>query len=638
MKTRTAHRGLLAAAGVALLAAAPNSYSATTVPAAIPATAFEGGGEGRGYHDATVGNQGNASYRASEDVDIFRPDDPSAPSAYIVKNFEAGEWLAYTINVPATGYYNVDIRAATNYDFPSSAYHLEVDGNDLTGSVVLPNTGGWTKYAWLGKKTIHLTAGTRLLKVVADRHYFGLQTLRVTAVPSSTPYWQTPAAVPGTIEAEDFDRGGQGVGYDDNVAGNAGGQYRTGESVDIFPSDDSAGGSYVVKHFERGEWLAYTINAAATGDYDIELRAATNSDFPNSAYHVELDGRDVTGGVVLPDTRGWGNYQWLGKKRVRLTAGQHVLKLFSDQPYFGLDSIRVSAATTPPPPSSGATPLFKSGFEGTTVLGPLVMYSTGAWQDVLGLDSETGFAWPPKLWGGTSSRFQLIAGDSEQVTAITLPGYTYNELQSVTGHDGTATRALFSTVQKSVGGALVNFDSTQNDFGIFPGAAGQGDLYLSYWLKFQPDLLQRMTVNSWAGRVVTDWKTGGDYRLILSVYGDRAGNRLYWNARGDNLANGGLPQQIFWEQNNFAVPVPVGQWFRVEAFVHRSGGSDGRVWLAVNGQTIVNRYGSNMGVNNLPWNRIFAFLNYSSGQSLPAYQWVDDLEVWDGFPSTASPH
>jgi len=82
----------------------------------------------------------------------------------------------------------------------------------------------------------------------------------------------------------------------------------------------------------------------------------------------------------------------------------------------------------------------------------------------------------------------------------------------------------------------------------------------------------------------------------------------------------------------------VGQWFRVEIFAHRSSGADGRVWMAVNGQTLVNRYGSNMGVNNLPWNRIFASLNYSSGQSLPAYQWLDDLEIWDGFPSNASAH
>src|SRR5881394_2774171 len=287
-------------------------------------------------------------------------------------------------------------------------------------------------------------------------------------------------------------------------------------------------------------------------------------------------------------------------------------------------------------------PLFKSGFEGTIELTPLTMYGNGAWQEIRGTDSETGFAWPPKLWGGTI-RLQLVAGDRERVTAATLGAQMFSELQSVIGHDGTSTRALFSTVQKGVGGALVNWDSTQNDLGIFPGPSGQGDLYVSYWLEFQPDLLERMTANTWAGRVVSDWKTGdgnnaGDYRIILSVYGDGVAKRLYWDARGDNVANGGLPQQIFWERTNTSVPVPVGEWFRVEIFAHRSSGADGRVWMAINGQTIVDRYGSNMGVNNLPWNRIFAFLNYSSGQSLPAYQWVDDLEIWDGFPASASPH
>src|SRR5436190_22596306 len=129
----------------------------------------------------------------------------------------------------------------------------------------------------------------------------------------------------------------------------------------------------------------------------------------------------------------------------------------------------------------------------------------------------------------------------------------FSELQSVIGHDGTSTRALFSTVQKGVGGALVNWDSTQNDLGIFPGPSGQGDLYVSYWLEFQPDLLERMTANTWAGRVVSDWKTGdgnngGDYRIILSVYRDGVAKRLYWDARGDNVANGGLASQLLRER------------------------------------------------------------------------------------------
>jgi hypothetical protein len=153
-----------------------------------------------------------------------------------------------------------------------------------------------------------------------------------------------------------------------------------------------------------------------------------------------------------------------------------------------------------------------------------------------------------------------------------------------------------------------------------------------------------MTQNGWSGRVVSDWKTGngsgggGDYRVVFSVFGDGAADRLYWHIKGDNVANGGLPEQIYWEQTNMNVPVPVGRWFRVEVFVHRSAGSDGRVWVAVDGQQIFNRTGSNMGVNGLPWNRIMPFLNYSTGQILPAYQWVDDIELWDRFPAHASQH
>ena len=36
-------------------------------------------------------------------------------------------------------------------------------------------------------------------------------------------------------------------------------------------------------------------------------------------------------------------------------------------------------------------------------------------------------------------------------------------------------------------------------------------------------------------------------------------------------------------------------------------------------------------------NRIFLSDVYS-GTAYPLYQWMDDLEIWNGFPSDASPH
>ena len=44
-------------------------------------------------------------------------------------------------------------------------------------------------------------------------------------VTASTPFKIGPVRVPGTIEAENFDAGGEGIAYHDLTAGNTGGAY-----------------------------------------------------------------------------------------------------------------------------------------------------------------------------------------------------------------------------------------------------------------------------------------------------------------------------------------------------------------------------------------------------------------------------
>src|SRR5258706_5703099 len=142
------------------------------------------------------------------------------------------------------------------------------------------------------------------------------------------PYSGTPAAIPGIIEAEQFDKGGEGAGYHDLAALNTGGQFRPNEGVDIGVSADSLGGDYVVTNFETGEWLAYTTNVGTAGTYELALRAA--SAFADSAYHVEIDGRDVTGRITVPNTGNWSSFQWVGATPVSLAAGRQMLKVVAD--------------------------------------------------------------------------------------------------------------------------------------------------------------------------------------------------------------------------------------------------------------------------------------------------------------------
>ena len=74
-----------------------------------------------------------------------------------------------------------------------------------------------------------------------------------------------PVALPGVVEAENFDIGGQGVAYNDANAGNAVGEYRPDEDVDIGGSTD-AGFGFAVGWTEAGEWLEFAVDAV-TGTY-----------------------------------------------------------------------------------------------------------------------------------------------------------------------------------------------------------------------------------------------------------------------------------------------------------------------------------------------------------------------------------
>jgi hypothetical protein len=241
------------------------------------------------------------------------------------------------------------------------------------------------------------------------------------------------------------------------------------------------------------------------------------------------------------------------------------------------------------------------------------------------------------------------------VTPLTLGNYVLNRIDTVTGHRGGETRALYQQISQNVNGtAPMGTSPEQNEFQLLPKTA-PGDLYVSYWVKFQPDLVSKMNglpagpgiANGGTWRAFYAMKTGGqtpwgdpaddgDYRIEVYVmtYG---GGQPYWTIIGDNNAGGGAPLVNNWSIENRAVPVPVDEWFKFEIFCHRSASADGRVWMAIDGQVIADRAGANVGAWNMPINRVMAPMLYGGG-AMPIYQWIDDLEVWDGFPTPTAPN
>lgn len=302
----------------AVMPAAAQAIAANTLPGTIEAEDFDLGGNGSGYYDTSGGNSGGA-YRAG-DVDI----EWCAEGTYDIGWTRAGEWLNYTVSVGAAGSYNLDLRVSSAR---GGTIRVEFNGVDKTGSISVPVTGDWQSWTTV-RKTVALAAGTQVMRVVFETGSTNLNSISVAAGAgggsgTAAPYGGSRWGIPGKVEAENYDTGGQGVAYYDATGGNSGGVYRSGD-VDIAQTPS---GGYTIGWTSDGEWLRYSVQVSADGTYTLVARVA--SDGGGGFFHVEFDGVDKSGPMRIPDTGGWQTYQDLAVT-VSLAAGAQSMAIVFD--------------------------------------------------------------------------------------------------------------------------------------------------------------------------------------------------------------------------------------------------------------------------------------------------------------------
>ena len=147
-----------------------------------------------------------------------------------------------------------------------------------------------------------------------------------TPPPPPTPYSGIAVGLPGTVQAEHYDRGGEGIAYHDTTAGNKNGVLRS-DDVDLQTATDTGGG-YKVKSAVAGEWLKYSVNVTAAGTYTITVRVASLG--AGGTFHIEVNGVNKTGPIAVPNTGGWQAWRTITKTGVALSAGEQVIRLVLD--------------------------------------------------------------------------------------------------------------------------------------------------------------------------------------------------------------------------------------------------------------------------------------------------------------------
>ena len=323
----------------------------------IDASQYDDGGQGVAYNDASGLQGGTNGGRAGSAVESTASGD--------IGWIAGGEWLEYTIDVDNAG------RAQPQPASCQRRWRRQV------GVISFYRPGESTPMRQVRRSPIRRRRAGRLLQAAREAPSILRKVSRSSASPSTAaartsapstsrrslpPATQTPfgGTAPGftgdtlTVDATNFDEGGQGVAYNDN-AGLDGGNttFRPGRAVEF------VGGGNDIGYVKPGEWVEYTINVPTAGVYTFSANAKTP--VAGATIAVSLNGATPLGTVTLADGHAGGSnfasaaFAQSQAISISLSAGVQTLRLTFDGPLASNGYVLDLASFTLQAPS-GQTP------------------------------------------------------------------------------------------------------------------------------------------------------------------------------------------------------------------------------------------------------------------------------------------
>src|SRR5579863_7908947 len=321
----------LCIANVAFAAEGPYGGTPAPVPGTVQAENYDTGGQGVAYNVTSINGTAN-SYR-SDGVDLEVTTDTGG--GHDLGWTAGGQWFKYTVNVATAGSYTVTFRVAAINAVTDALHISNSSGTNLSGSVHVPATGGWQTWTNV-TATVTLPAGQQTLTINQDNAGWNINyaTFTSTSGGGEGPFGGTPAAIPGTVQAENYDTGGQGVGYNVTSTNGTGNNYRS-DGVDLEVTTDTGGG-YDLGWTTGGQWFRYTVNVAAAGTYTVTFRVAAITAVTDALHISNSSGTNLSGSINVPATGAWQTWTNVTAS-VTLPAGQQTLTINQDNAGWNLN-------------------------------------------------------------------------------------------------------------------------------------------------------------------------------------------------------------------------------------------------------------------------------------------------------------
>ena len=172
----------------------------------------------------------------------------------------------------------------------------------------------------------------------------GTLTIEKKDEPATRSPFKGEISLPGTLEAENFDKGGEGITYHDNDAEDHGGtNYRSGD--DLGMDIVTGNGGYAIGWTNGGEWIEYSVNVAKAGKYTYEA-IISNGTADKGGFSISLVGKDgkltKLADVSVPSTESnWDKYQSVkGDLLQSLAAGSQIFRITITDGNCNIDKVK----------------------------------------------------------------------------------------------------------------------------------------------------------------------------------------------------------------------------------------------------------------------------------------------------------
>jgi hypothetical protein len=356
---------------------------------------------------------------------------------------DLGDWMEYTITVPAAGTYKANFRIAT----PNDGAQFQVKNADgaVLATVNVPNTGAYQTWQTTSV-TLTLPAGTQTIRLQSSAQPgWNINWFELTggAVTNQPPTANAGADQALTLPTSSITLNGSGTDADGTVASFAWSQVSGPAASSLSPA---SAGSAVVTGLVQGTYtfrLTITDNLGATAGDDVVVTV-------NAANHPPLADAGPDQYITLPvnsvalngsgsdDDGSIASYSWSkvagpdqftianaasGQTAVsNLTQGVYGFRLevVDNQGAVSADTVQISVSAALPPPNKA--PIAYAGADQTITLPANSAQLTGTGTDADG--SISAYQWA-RISGPATSNLTTPSGASTTVNGLVEGSYQF---------------------------------------------------------------------------------------------------------------------------------------------------------------------------------------------------------------------